>query len=236
MLFEMQKDKQKLLRAEEDLKSFASVVSHDIKAPLKSVGLLGEWVLADSKDILNKEAVEMLNLMTSRVFEISDLVEGILTYTKVGLDDNGILEVDLNNTIHQVIKLLDPPKHIKIKINTILPTIRVNPGVMQQLFQHLMSNAIKAIDKEEGLIQIDCEEFPNDWKFSMSDNGHGVEEKNTERIFTIFYTLNRSGKKEDKGVGIGLPIVRKIVNILGGTIHVNSRPEKGTSFHFNIPK
>jgi signal transduction histidine kinase len=153
-------------------------------------------------------------------------------------------EVDLNTLVSEVIALIDPPEDITIEVVDELPTIPFERTRMEQIFQNLIGNAALYMDKPEGRITISCSEDDDNgdgddngdsnWKFSVADNGPGIDEKYYKKIFQIFQTLRP--RDEVESTGVGLTIVRKIVRMHGGEITVESKLGEGSTFHFTIPK
>jgi signal transduction histidine kinase len=162
------------------------------------------------------------------------LVEGVLRYSRAGRTEENPLQVDLSKFIPEIIEMLDPPQNITITLESEMPVIECEETRVMQLFQNLLGNAIKYMDKSKGQIQIDCVEEDGFWKFSIADNGSGIEEKHYERIFKIFQVLSVPDKPE--GTGVGLTIVKKIVEMCGGKIWVESEVGKGSTFFFTLPK
>ena len=143
-------------------------------------------------------------------------------------------KIDLNDLVKGVIDLLAVPDNIKITIEDKLPEYTANRTRLTEVFQNLLSNPIKYIDKPEGIIKISCTDEGNEWKFGITDNGPGIEEKNFEKIFKIFQMLD--AKPSDQSTGIGLTIVKKIIDLYKGRIWVESEKGKGTTFYFTLPK
>ncbi len=228
----------KLLKELEDtnqeLKEFAYVVSHDLKAPLRGIKTLTDWLVSDYSDKLGDEGKTQMNLLLSRVDRMHNLIEGILQYSKIGHTEEKLSLVNLNEQIAEIIDMLSPPKNISITIENELPTIRCEPTRISQVFQNLLSNAVKYMDKLDGIIKVGCVEEGEFWKFSIADNGPGIEEKYFERIFKIFQTL--VPKDEYESTGIGLTVVKKIIELYGGRIWVESEVGKGSTFLFTLPK
>jgi two-component system sensor kinase FixL len=219
--------------ANEELKSFAYVVSHDLKAPLRAIGSLADWLSTDYVDKFNDEGKEHMRLLVSRVHRMGNLIDGILQYSRVGRVKEVSVAVDLNRLVREVIDLLAPPANIAVSVENPLPTIMAEPTRIQQVFQNLLSNAIKYMDKPEGEIRIACSADGKQWKFSVSDNGPGIESRHFERIFQLFQTLAPRDRVESTGVG--LTLVKKIVEMYGGRIWVESRVGEGSTFFFTLP-
>ena len=220
--------------ANNELREFAYVVSHDLKAPLRAVSQLASWISTDHADSLNEDGQEMLGLLLGRLDRMHNLVEGILQYSRIGRVKESVTEVDLSQLVAEVIDLLAPPDNVNVIVETSLPTIRFEPTRAAQLIQNLISNGIKFMDKPQGEIRIACEDAGTDWRFSVADNGPGISAKYHEKIFQIFQTL--TARDEFESTGIGLAVVKKIVDMGRGEIWLESEEGGGTTFFFTLPK
>ena len=232
--FRREEAMKKLKEVNAELGQFAYVVSHDLKAPLRSISSLSGWIKDDYVDNLDSKGREMLDLLISRTERMHNLIEGVLTYSRVGRDNEQKVSIDLLPAIEQIIDSLDPPDHIQIKIETEMPRVYMERTRMGQLFQNLLSNAIKFMDKEEGFIQLGCVDEGTNWHFYIKDNGPGIEEAYFHKIFQIFQTLEARDKVESTGVG--LTIVKKVVDLYKGKIEVESEWGSGSTFHIYLPK
>lgn len=217
----------------QELNEFAYVVSHDLKAPLRAISSLASWLASDYYDKLDDEGKGYLNLLVNLVKRMDKLINSILQYSRLGRIKEEKVEVDLNELIKEMIDILAPPENIKIRIENELPVIYVEETRIRQVFQNLLSNAIKYMDKPEGMIRVGCVRDDGYWRFSVSDNGHGIEEKYFEKIFHLFQTLQ--SRDETEGTGIGLTLVKKIIDMYGGRIWVESELGKGSTFYFTLP-
>jgi PAS domain S-box-containing protein len=220
--------------ANEELKSFAYVVSHDLKAPLRAIGALADWLATDYKDKLDDQGKEHIRLLVSRVHRMGNLIDGILQYSRVGRVKEAPVAMDVERVIREVIELIAPPENVTIEIEAPMPTIVAEPTRIQQIFQNLLSNAIKYMDKPRGEIRIACSDEGDRWKFSVKDNGPGIESRHFEKIFQLFQTLAPRDRIESTGVGLAL--VKKIVELYSGRIWLQSRPGEGSTFFFTLPK
>ena len=225
---------EQLKNVNKELKDFAYVASHDLKAPLRGISTLAEWISADYADKLDEDGKEQLNLLMVRVDRMRNLINGILQYSRVGRIKENKSLVNLDELVPEIIDTLAPPENITITIEDKMPTIECEQTRIIQLFQNLVSNAIKYMDKPEGRIRVGCIEENDCWKFHVSDNGPGIEEKYFEKVFQIFQTL--SPRDEVESTGVGLAVVKKIIDTYGGRLWVESEPGKGTSFLFTLPK
>nr|WP_242056342.1 MULTISPECIES: ATP-binding protein [unclassified Nostoc] len=217
-----------------ELNDFAYIVSHDLKAPLRGIGLLSEWLLTDYADKFDDEGKNLVNRLINRVQKLQRLIDSILEYSRIGRSQGEKREIDLNNIITDVIELLEPNKNIEIEILNHLPKINGEKTKIEQVFQNLLSNAIKFLDKPQGKITVGCTEENDYWRFSVSDNGPGIEEQYYAKIFQIFQKL--SDTQDSESTGIGLSIVKKIVEMYGGEIWVESQVGKGSTFYFKLKK
>lgn len=218
----------------EELKNFAYVVSHDLKAPLRAIGSLADWIAADQKDRLDADGQEHLRLLIQRVRRLDALIDGVLRYSRIGRIHEAVIEIDLNKLMAEVIDMLAPPAWIVISAPRDLPTILAEKTSIQQILQNLIANAIRYLDKPQGNIEIDCIDQGDSWRLSVSDNGPGIEARHFERIFQLFQTLNPRDRVESTGVG--LAIVKKIVEQYGGQVWLESTVGQGSTFYFTVPK
>jgi signal transduction histidine kinase len=158
----------------------------------------------------------------------------VLKYSRVGRIKEELVEVNLNELVVDVIDMVAPPDSISITIEEELPVIECEKTRIMQVFENLLSNAVKYMDKPQGKIKVGCVEDDGFWKFSVADNGKGIEEKHFERIFKIFQTL--SSRDEFESTGVGLTVAKKVVELYGGKIWVESEPGAGSTFFFTLPK
>ncbi len=224
---------QELQHTNEELKNFAYVVSHDLKAPLRAISSLADWLQTDCGDRLGTEGKEYLRLLGGRARRMDLLIEGILEYSRVGRVKEVRASVNLDSLIHEILDLLSPPSCIRVEIASPLPVLTAEPTRMRQLFQNLISNAIKFMDKPEGIVRIARTMTDGAWCFSVSDNGPGVERRHQENIFQLFQTLAPRDRIE--GTGVGLALAKKIVELYGGRIWIESTPGHGSTFFFTLP-
>jgi len=222
-----------LEQATEELKDFAYVASHDLKAPLRGISALAGWISTDYGDKLGDDGKEHVKLLLARVKRMYNLIDGVLEYSQVARREKSV-KVDLNEVISEVIAEIDTPESIKIVVEHPLPVVICGRNSIRQVFYGLLSNAVNFIDKSDGKVVIDWTDEHTYWKFSVTDNGPGIEEKHFERIFRIFQTLSPRDSVENTGVG--LTITKKIVEFHGGKVWVQSKPGEGSTFFFTLPK
>ncbi len=221
-----------LQSANEELANFAYVASHDLKAPLRAIASLAQWIAADYADRFDDEGREQLALLLGRVKRMDRLIDGILQYSRVGRVRETRTVVDLGELVAETVDLLAPPAHVHVHVGP-LPTMTIERTRAQQIFQNLIGNAIQYIDKPEGQVHVGCERSAVDWHFTVSDNGPGIEPRHFERIFQMFQSLAPRDRTES--TGIGLSLVKKIVESHGGRVWVESKIHEGSIFHFTLP-
>jgi PAS domain S-box-containing protein len=223
-----------LEQANKQLKDFAYIVSHDLKAPLRAISTLSNWIAEDYKDLIDEEGKYHLELLTSRANRMQNFIEGILQYSRLGRTKMVLEKVNPNRLIDEIIRDLNLPKQFNISVENKLPVIKAQNIRIQQVFQNLISNAVKYNDKEFGQIKISYDSTKTHHWFHVEDNGQGIEEKHYEKIFQIFQTLQP--RDELESTGVGLTIVKKIVELHDGEITLKSKPRMGTTFSFSIAK
>lgn len=215
-----------------ELKDFAYIISHDLKAPLRGINTIADWLLTDYSAALDTNGHEMLHLLNKRVHRMEAMINGVLEYSRLGQHSNA-LRTDLNHLIAHIIEDIAPTNACQISVDTPLPIFKADPMRLRQIFQNLLDNAIKYMDKPQGEIHIAGEPQGNTWLFKVQDNGPGIEARYFEKIFQIFQTLQP--RDEVESTGIGLTIVKRIVELYGGEIWVESTLGKGTTFLFTLP-
>ncbi len=220
--------------ANQELKDFAYVASHDLKAPLRGIKTLAEWIATDYADKFDDAGKEQFRLLTSRVDRMHNLIDGILQYSRIGRIHEKPAKINLNALIADIIDMLAPPKNIEIVIENTLPDVTFEETRIRQILQNLISNAVKYMDKPNGKISIGFTDQTDHWKFNVSDNGPGIDEKYYDKIFRIFQTL--APRDNYESTGIGLALVKKIVEFYGGKVWVTSEVGQGSTFFFTILK
>jgi len=233
-ILEIQKEQllKKLEKQNEQLNEYAQIVSHDLKSPLRSIHSLITWIKEDNDKEFSSETLQYLNMIEGKVEKMDHLIQGILTYSKVDTDDTTNESIDLNEVISNCIKIIHIPENIKVVIDHKMPVIKADKFRMQQLFQNLISNAVTYIDKPEGLVSVGSLEDKNNYMFYVKDNGPGIAKDNQEKIFKIFQSFTQ----HESSTGIGLSIVKRIIDNYKGKIFIESELTKGTTFFIKLPK
>ncbi|MCX6290875.1 MAG: ATP-binding protein [Bacteroidetes bacterium] len=230
----LQKYAEKIEKINKQLDEFVYIVSHDLKAPLRGLASLATFLEDELGAEPKPEVVDILNMMKSRTARMQNLIDGILHYSRMGNTKLEKETVDVKELINNIIDLICPPENFQIEFPDNLPVICTEKIKLHEVFQNLISNGIKYNDKEKGIIKLSCQERDDHFEFSISDNGIGIKPEHLEKIFGIFQTLQPKDKVES--TGIGLTIVKKIVEQQNGTIKVTSEFGKGSTFVFNWKK
>lgn len=217
----------------QELAEFAYVVTHDLKAPLRGIHQLSEWLDQDHAKQLDAAGLRLLALMRQRVLHLQRLVDGLLACARVGRSPEPVSRVATRELIRQVIAVLSPPLRVHFEVDDQLPVVEGNPERLHQIFQNLLDNAVKYLDKEEGRIQVTARRDGGAWLFTVADNGPGIPKRYREKVFQIFQRLHPTG--EVPGTGLGLTLVKRIVETRGGRIWIESEADSGTSVCFTWP-
>ncbi|TXD49166.1 PAS domain-containing sensor histidine kinase [Polaribacter sp. IC073] len=233
-ILQLQKESilKELEKSNNQLHEYAHIVSHDLKSPLRSINALVSWIKTDNEGTFDEMTLENFELIDTTLETMETLISNVLEYSSAGSITQEEEEIDLNNTLCDLKKILFIPENISVNVLNKLPLIKGDKTKFQQLFQNFISNAIKFCDKEIGIIEIDYCDKNTFHQFSIKDNGIGIEKKYHEKIFQIFHSLN---KRKDS-TGIGLSIVKKIIDLHEGNIWLESEPNVGTTFYFTIKK
>jgi len=216
------------------LDEFAHVVSHDLKAPLRSIISLAQWFSEDFGEVVGAEGQEQLQLLNGRARRMNGMIEGILTYSRTASVETELVAVDSGQVAREVIETLAPPPEIVKRIDDSLPVVVFDRMQFEQILQNLIGNGITHLGQPSGEVVVSCRETPSHWEFQVTDTGVGIAQEHHERIFQVFRTLK--SRDELDTTGIGLALVRRIVERCGGTIRVESKLGAGSRFSFTILK
>lgn len=217
-----------------ELKEFAYIVSHDLKAPLRAIDSLTGWIVEDYEELLDDEGKDLILTLKERVTTMNQLIDGILQYSRISRGNSKAEEVDLNEIITYAWALEKPAAHYHLNIVKSLPIIFSNYDKIQELFQKIIENAIRFNDKEKAIVIVDWTEDDEFFHISVEDNGIGIAEKDFDEIFKIFRKLDK--KKYKNQIGLGLTLAKRIADIYDGDITIQSKIKEGTTFTISLPK
>jgi two-component system sensor kinase FixL len=228
---ELEAQARELERSNAELEQYAYMISHDIKSPMRGISALAEWIAEDHGSVLGEEGRCQIQLLRERVKRVYDMIEGVLRYSRVGRRKSSG-RVDANVVLEGVIDGLTVPDGILVEAEGSLPSVEYDEVALAQVLQNLIGNAIRHMGKPEGVVRVGARETPEAWELYVRDTGVGIAPEHHERIFQIFQKLSADADS----TGIGLALVKKIVESNGGRIRVESRPGEGSCFSFTIPR
>ncbi len=214
----------------QELNDFSHIVSHDLQAPLRGISNLAKWLIEDLGDKLPAKNQQQLDLIQERVMDMAALIHGLLQYARVGRETIEPAPTNIGQLLAQVVEILAPPPDFQVLFAADLPTIETPALLLKQVFTNLIGNAIKYHDRPNGRVEVLVTDLGSGWQFTIVDDGPGIDPEHHQKIFAIFKTLV-SGNN-NKGTGIGLAIVQKIVETQGGSVWVESELGKGSAFSF----
>ncbi len=221
-------------RRAQELEQFAYVASHDLKAPLRAIGNLASWLQEDLEEKLTDDTLDQLMLLKDRVQRMQALIEGLLKYSRVGAMEGSKETVDTNQLLVEIIDSLSPPEKFVIDVAPDLPTLRTDRLHLGQVFANLIGNSIKHHGSEKGHIWVTVRDNGAYYEFTVADDGPGIAPEYHEKVFMMFQTLETKDYGSD--TGIGLALVKKIVQEQGGLITLDSEEGEGAAFRFTWPK
>ena len=231
---DLEKSNRELARINKELETFAYVASHDLKSPLRGVAQLSNWIDED----LNAQEYDSVSghtkLMRSRIMRMEKLLDDMLIFYRAGKLDSNQKHVDARRMAIELFEMQNIKPGFRLEVEDGVPTFATLATPFEQVLRNLFSNAIKHHDKDVGLIRVTCRDLNSDYfEFSVCDDGPGVPEQYQQRIFGMFQTLKP--RDELEGSGMGLALIKKIVENYGGEITVQS-VGRGTCFRFTWPK
>lgn len=221
-------------RSNRDLDEFAYAASHDLRAPLRGIANLTNFLEEDLGSGLPDSARQQLDLLRGRVLRMESLIDGILKYSRAGRGQEQPQQVSLAELVRETVELVTPPPGTQVVVAPILPSLETERAQLQQVLLNLISNAIKHAQREDPRVEISVEDFGDHLRFVVADNGPGIAPQYQDRIWGMFQTL--APRDAVEGTGIGLATVKKLVERRGGRVGVESEEGKGARFFFLWPR
>lgn len=230
----VQEQNEELERSNRALDEFAHVVSHDLKAPLRSIASYATWLEEDLADTLQEESRLHLDRLRSRVGRMQAMIQGVLEYARAGRRRSQPELVDVGELVDGVIELLDPPDAVDVRVDPGMPALVTGRAPLQQVFLNLIGNALRYAAGDPPRVRVGVRDAGDFHEFFVSDTGPGIPPRGQERIWTLFHTLEPEEKAE--GTGIGLAVVKRLVEAHGGRVWVESQVGEGATFRFLWPR
>ena len=230
---EIEQTNQKLQQTNAELEQFAYVASHDLKQPLRGISHLATWIDEDCGETLPTESKENLHRIMSRAERLDGLLDDLLAYSRVGRERSSQVVVDTGELVSSIKDLLAPPSNIVIDTRAPMPVLMTELAPLKQVLMNLIGNAIKHSAGQKGRIEVNAQVRSGETEFAVCDDGPGIAPEYHDRIFRMFHTLQSRDKVE--GSGMGLALVKKLIESRGGKITVDSELGKGAKFVFSWP-
>lgn len=232
---DLKNTKDELKRKNHQLKDFAGIVAHDMKMPLANIIMTSDLLRAKYNSSFDEQGVEYLNYLKQSSFKLSNYIQGILDhYESDTVSETNSEEFDVHDLLEQIIDLLNINYDCEINLPEINKVLHGNRAALEQIFLNLIGNSLKYNDQEKIVITVDCEEDESFYYFSVRDNGIGIPEDKQEEIFNLFTVVAEKDRTGNRGNGIGLSTVKKLVDSLGGKITVESKLNEGTVIRFSV--
>ena len=224
-----------LERSYKELEQYAYVASHDLQEPLRSIGGFAKILQQRHEGKLDDESDQFIGYILKGVDRLQALIDDLLSYSRSGRTELRAEPVDTREVVESTLESLDAAVRESGAELTLgeLPTVETDPGALRQVFQNLLSNALKFTADAAPRVEVSAERSNGDWTFAVADNGIGIDPAQAERVFEMFQRLH--GRDEYGGTGIGLAISQRVVERLGGRIWCEPREGEGTVFRFTIP-
>lgn len=221
-----------LEKQNQELNDYTHMISHDLVSPLQSIETLTQWLIDDHKECLNEEGRSHVDMISDHVEKIDTLVESIRKYSRISRTSAEKYKLDLNNVIDTILREQNFGDNIRVSIPEKLPKVFGETFSFKELFFNLISNAFKFNHKEEKSLELGYEDKNTHWQFYIKDNGKGIEEMYFEKVFVAFSKL----ENDYKSAGMGMAIAKKVVEMYGGEIWLESEVNVGTTVYFTIKK
>lgn len=221
-----------LARSNADLEQFAAIASHDLRAPLRAVSNLADWIEEELPADVPDAVAEYLQALRDRVDLMSQLVADLLAYSRVGRDIGATQVTDTAALVSSIAELLGPPEGFDVVKGPGLPVFETARSALEQVLRNLIANAMVHHDRRTGRVTVSAKELEGFWEFSVADDGPGIPQDDRENVFEMLWSATADG---DRGTGMGLALVRRIVERVGGRVVLRAGESRGTTFRFIWP-
>ncbi len=222
-----QNSDERLKKLKKDFEEFVYIVSHDLKAPLRAVKNLSEWIEEDLNDNISEDIKKNLELLRSRADWMNKMIDGLLEYSRASTKAQNLQELKVEPFIRTIIDSLYISSNFDIAVEVTKEDFIVDRFQFKTVLERLIQNAVKFNKNESPKIVIKAEAVPNGLELTVSDNGHGFSHENPQVAFEIFKTLHDEDKMHS--LGVGLPIVKRIVENVNGSVTLETVSGKGTT-------
>lgn len=231
---QMERQAAELARSNADLEQFAYAASHDMRAPLRQIGTVAGWVEEELGDAASDSVRGHLDTLRGRVRRLDAMIEDLLAYHRAGRGDAMIERADVAAMVRDLAELIGPPPGFTIEAGAGLPVFDTAHSALELVLRNLIGNAVKHHDRPDGRVTVSARELPEGYEFTVADDGPGIPEAHRDKIFGMFHTLRP--RDEVEGTGIGLSLVKRLVERYGGRVWVESGTPRGTRFLFTWPR
>ena len=223
-----------LERANSELQQFATIASHDLKQPLRGISHLAQWAIEDGGEAMPEASKEHLHKLQARVVRLGQLLDDLLEYSRAGADAGADEEIDVRVLVDQVIELSDAPIGFKFAFQGEFPKLVTQRVPLSIVFRNLIGNAVKYRLKDDGTITITAgKNSSGEQQFIVSDDGRGIAPKFHQYVFGMFSKLNSADEIESSGMGLAM--IKKLIDARGGIIELESAEGEGATFTFTWP-
>ncbi|WP_209406029.1 ATP-binding protein [Pseudozobellia sp. WGM2] len=233
MTTEQNKLMKELESQNESLNNYAHIVSHDLKSPIRNISTLMTWILEEEKEKFSEDSKANGELIAQNLAKMDRLIDGVLKHATVSSLEEEKVKINISDLLQEIENTIYVPENVTIDYSGELPSIYGQKYSLEQLFTNLITNAITATEHlENGIIKIGYQGNPYFYTFSISDNGKGIPDQHQSKIFNMFSKLSN----DNNATGIGLSLVKKIINLYEGDISLESKVDQGTTFYFTLKK
>lgn len=234
---DMSKMLQQLETRNQELEEFAYIAAHDIKSPIHNINSLASLLIYEYSHNMDDDGKKIVKMIRKSIWRLGTMIDNLLEYRRSEkVMEEPYTDINLRGLMQEVREILVLDEKVSLKLNTKIRSIYSNRTALTQVLVNLITNAIKYNDKENPEINLKIEEGKDDYTLAVKDNGPGIPEEMHQDIFEIFKVAVSKDRNGQKGSGIGLATVKKLVSALGGDITVESAPGDGTSFIFTLKK